>query len=349
MTTGVLDQFVVVGVEETAYGTKSKTLTRAYEVRGDGFERDIEWVEDSGNTRGASGMLANRRRKVDKGAAGAIEHTLLSRGEGLLLGACFGTVESITAGDSKSAVAPSNVKKQSWKANTLGPTSSHSVQVVRSQTSDQDHVGYDYLGGMVTSWSLSVERGGEVMLTLNYDFRTEVALAPGAEVATPVYQPLATMFIWEDCVISIAGKPVNYFSSFNLEMDLGFDVERYFLQGSALKSMPQRSSKPTLTGSMDGEYRDDTIAALLRAGGVSSLQFRSEQVGNGIETKSSQTFFPKFTIDLPAVQFDSASPQMSTDGLSTQSVEFTAVQANVTNLAATPLVTAYYESLDTAA
>lgn len=347
---GVLDQSISVG-KETTYGTAVAT-TRGYEAMGDGFEREVEFVEDEAVIRNREGMLANRRRIVSKGATGSLEHCLLTGGEGLLLSECFGNAVAPAAAPSIESTAPDNAKVQKFNTTDAGPVGSFTVQVVR-QLIDVSHAmsveTFDYSGGIITSWTISVEVDGKVMFTPTFDFQKEAlnATDPSSNV---VYQHNRDFFLWEDCTISIGGNKLPEFRSFELEVDLGYDTERYFLQGASEKSKPVRVKPIAVSGSLEGELRALTQYNAFVAGTTQPLVFECKHP-TPIETKSSKDWFASLQITVPLIQYDGSTPQLQLDGLSTIELPFKGLQKNTADLttAANSMVLAEYTSLDTAA
>ena len=350
--TGVLNQFVVVGEESTAYGTKATTLTRAFEAMGDDFEAEIEHIEDNAHVRNREGTLSNRRRPVVKGASGSLEHCFLTSGEGMLLEHCFGNA-SVGAAAAKSSVVPSKAMLHKFNTQAAPPTNSLTVHVARQMftgASGAEKVeGFDYLGGVITSWSLSVEVDGKVMFTPTFDFREEKKAT--AETG-PAYQTGAgkgEFFIWEDCTISLGNSAVDGFNSFDLEVDMGYDTERYFIEGTSLKEKPRRVRPIAVTGTISGEARTFAQYDKWFSGALESFVFQCVHP-TAIETKTGQMWNASLKITIPKIQYDGSTPKMQLDGLSTIDVPFTGLQENVANLSTVSksLISAEYVTLDSA-
>ena len=107
----ILNQYVSIA-EETAYGAPNPAGHRGYESMVDDFQRAVEYVEGGGKRAGRSGLLAARRRRVDRGAVGRIEAVMLTRGEGLrlknALGATTGPAKIAGTGESVSRISVTN-------------------------------------------------------------------------------------------------------------------------------------------------------------------------------------------------------------------------------------------------
>ena len=318
----LLNQYVAIQTE-AAYGTRvAAGVPRGYESTTDGFSRDVIFVEGGGRHVGRVGMQSNRRRLVDRGATGRIESPMLTRGEGLRLQHVLG-----------GSTAPAAVSGQTgafqalFSADVTGPDGSYTADVARVDASNTMRY-FQYLGCVPTGFSVSVEEGGDLMLGIDYDCQGESVLA--AAPTAPTYPDAATteMFIFEDCSLSVAGASVSGFKSFSMDVDLGMDIARYFIQGSADKKQPVRGSEPSFSGTMSGEFLDlaeynrfiagDPIAVVLTATGPAVI--------------GSSTQMPVFRITLPAVQYNGSTPESSLDSLSMIDVPFMALSSSADSI-----------------
>lgn len=308
---GVLDQYTSIKKEDS-YGTPATGAFRGYEVTGDGFSRDVDFVEGNGKVRGRGGMLSTRRRKVDLGASGTIESVLLTKGEGArlegLLGAAVGPTK--VGGTNKTYA-------QKFTADAEGPDVSYTVNVVRYR-GDGTMQTFQYPGAVPTGFSFSVQERGELMLSIDYDCLEENTA--GAVITHPEFLD-GSMFIWEDCKVALGGVDITgVFKSFSLDCDLNMDTERYFLQDNAKKEMPLRKGVPSFTGTLSGEFQDlDEYNRFILG---QPFQFiLTAKAPDAIEG----VYHPEVKITLPAMQYNGSTPESTLDELSMIELPFTAL------------------------
>ena len=308
---GVLDQYTAIK-KEASYGVAATGVFRGYETTGDGFSRDVDFVEGNGKVRGRGGLVSIRRRKVDLGASGSIESVFMTKGEGVrlegLLGASTGPTKVTSA---------NKTYAQKFTADAEGPDVSYTVNVSRYR-GDGTMQDFQYLGAIATGFSLSVEERGDVMLNIDYDCLSETTV--GSVTTHPEF-PNGSMFIWEDCKASLAGADVTgVFKSFTLDVDLNMDIERYFLDKTSDKRMPLRKGIPSFTGTLSGEFKD--LSEYNRFITGEPFQFILEATHpNAIEG----SHYPTLRVTLPAMQYNGSTPQSDLDSLSMIELPFTAL------------------------
>jgi hypothetical protein len=93
---------------------------------------------------------------------------------------------------------------------------------------------------VATGFNISQDLGSNLSLTIDFDAENEQT---STGEATPAYPSSADPFNYTQTVISIDGSATTNFTSFSLDGDLGMDVSRRFLNGSATKAQPKRSSR----------------------------------------------------------------------------------------------------------
>ena len=315
----ILDQYVAMAVE-TTYGIAATTVPRGYESNGDGFSREIISIEGGGKRAGRVAMLGNRRRNVDRGGTGSLESVILERSEGLRLEHLLGgsTAPALVAG---TAMTYDSV----FTADSEGPAGSYTVNVSRLDATGMMRY-FQYLGCIPTGFTISVEEGGELMLSIAYDAMSENVLA--AAPTAPTYAANGTeMFIFEDCSVMIDGAAVDNFKSFSLDVDLALDTSRYFLQSSADKKKPLRNGVPSFEGSLSGEFKDMTAYNDFVAGGLHTVSL-SAISPNSIETVSGTDYYPQFVLNLNACQYNGSSPESTLDAVSMIEVPFSGLSTD---------------------
>ena len=298
-----LDTRVGIGKEAT-YGT-AVAPTRHFEARSDPWQRSVSRVDSSGFRSGRLAQRGDRDKQITLGATGSIETAFFTAGMGLLLENLLG-----------SNVAPAQIGatgtyNASFAADGDGPSTSATVQVVRVLNGTER--GFDYAGCVPTNFTLGVTQGEAVMLNVDYDARSEAkqsAPTAGTYVA-------ADPFTWEECSVSIDGTVVGTFQSFNLDADLMLRTDLHFLQGTAVKDQPRRNAAPSFSGTLEGIPDDLDLFDKFADSETFPVVFSATNGGSGATLRS-------FTVTLPACKFTGSTPNAQLDGLTTQSIPFTA-------------------------
>lgn len=298
-----LDTRIGVGKEAT-YGT-AVAPTRHYEARSDPWARVTERIDSGGFRQSRQAQRADRDTQVTMGATGSIEVPFFMAGMGLLLESLLG------ANTAPAQIGATGVYNHVFSTNTDGPDSSLTVQVVR--VLNDTEFGFDYAGCMPTGFGLSVSQGEMLMLNIAYDARAE-AKQPSPAAGTYVDAP---PFIWEHCSVSVDGSAVDTVQSFSMDADLMLASDLHFLQRSALKDQPRRSGVPTFTGTLEGLPDDLDLYDRYADSDTFPITFSAHNGGTAATLRS-------VTLSLPACKFTGSTPNAQLDGLTTQSVPFTA-------------------------
>ena len=269
---------------------------------------------------GGAGAGATATVVVVAGAITAI--TLTNRGSG------YTSEPNVTiadtgagAGAAADAVLAPMAYRSLFDADADGPNGSYAVNVARADTGG-DMRYFQYAGCVVTGMSVSVEQGGELLLSMDYDVQSEEVLI---NVPTsPAYPADTDMYIYEDCKVSIDGAQVSSFSSFSVDIDTMLDVERWFIKGSDKKSQPIRNGVPTFEGTLMGEFAGLAEYARFVNGDIVPIVF--EATGpEPIVTVGGIDFYPMFKMTFPACQYSGSTPESTLDSVSTIEIPFVAL------------------------
>jgi len=323
----ILDQNFQIGVEST-YGT-AVTPTRAYEAKGDEWKREQDTLESVGFRPGMQGTFSDRVKTIDMGATGALEFDVLTKGYGLLLQAMFGTSTGPTL------TGPSLAYQSVHTTATDDPDTSYTAQMQRVDVGDTVRA-FTYPGSVITGWTMSHQVPGLLVANIDFDARTSNTTESAASAVTPTG---AASFDWTECSATIGGGAFCV-ESVEIEADLGMKTDRRLMCAAdgGLKRQPKRSSVPTFTGTLEGEFEDLTEYAQWTAG--TPLEIVITWTGANIET----TFDYELILTFPAALFDGdANPVSSLDDVTKQPMPFKALYDGSTFLAR-----AEYQSTDTA-
>ena len=298
-----LDTRIGIGKEAT-YGT-AVAPTRHYEARSDPWTRGPERIDSGGFRQSRQAQRSDRDTQIDMGASGSIETPVFDAGMGLLLEDLLG------ANTAPSQIGATGVYNHVFSTDTDGPDTSWTVQVVRVLGTTE--YGWDYAGCIPTGFSLGVSQGELLMLTVNYDARSE---GRQASPVAGVYTANTSAFNWSQCRVSIDGSNVDTFQSFSLDGDLMLETALHFLKGSADKDLPRRSGVPTFNGTLEGLPTDLDLYDKFVAADTIPISLTA--------TKGSGATLRSFTVSMPACKLTGATPNAQLEGLTTQSVPFSA-------------------------
>ena len=318
----ILDQVIQVGVEST-YGT-AVAPTRAYEIKSDTFQRDVEYIQSVGFRRDQQTIRSDRDDTISLGATGTLEMDVMDKGLGLLLQNALGTAAGPVQQGSSSAYLQTHATSDSL------PTGSYSVQVSRVDNTGTMRT-FTYEGSQITGWNITQELGAATSMTFNMDSEEEQTTTGEA---TPAYISSTDPYVFTEAAIEINDSAITSFTSFSLDADLGARVDRRFIKGSATKGQPKRASLPTYTGTVSGEFASLTQYAAFVAGTTFKLEFICTK-GTAIEG----SYYPFFHVTLPVCKWTGSTPVASLDDLTTIELPYT-VLFNGTD----PAVTITYQT-----
>ena len=321
----IMDQVIQIA-EESTYGT-FVSPTRAYEGKADTFTRDTMQLDSVGFRRNLQTLRSDRSDTITLGATGSIETDVLTKGHGLLLKHLLGTSAIAQQGATAAYL-------QTFNSNDIGPATSYTTQVSRVDSGGVLRT-FSYNGCMATGLNITQNLDEALKLTIDFDAEEEVTTE---SEATPAYPTSADVFDFTMATVEIGDSAVSSFTSFSLDADLALKTDRRFLKGAATKSIPKRSSVPTYTGTIEGEFADLTQYAAFTAGTIFKLELIVSY-----PTAIAGTDYPKFHVTLPACKWTGSTPVASIDDMSTISLPFVALD-NGTD----PAMQIQYMSTDTA-
>lgn len=321
---GVLDAQLHIGVE-TTYGT-GVTPTRSFEPYNDSAKRVQEYLESTGMRAQMETLRSDRRREVNMGGEDSLEVDVQNKGLGMLL-------QAMLANSTVSQIAATTAYLQTHTSTHEASDTSLTVQWGRPPLSGSV-VPFTYVGGMVTSWTLSQSVGDLLKLTLDMDYQDSTT---GTALASAAYPSSTSPFGWDDATVLVDSTSVDV-SSFSLTYDNALNVDRRFLRGTVLKKQPYRAGVPNITGELQVEFTSTTQYNSFITGAVIPLS--ATWSSGTIEG----TYSYQLAVTLAAVQYDGdANPVVSLSDLPRQSLPF-----KVLDNGSDPAVQITYRSTDTA-
>ena len=307
----IMDQVVQIA-EESTYGT-FVSPTRAYEAKADTFTRDVSYIESVGMRRDLQTIREDRNDTVTLGATGSIETDVLTKGHGLLMKNILGT----SAGPTQQGATAAYL--QTFSSDDTGPTGSLTTQVSRVDAGGTLRT-FSYNGCVPTGFNITQNLDEALKLTVDFDAEEEVT---SESEATPAYPASTDVLDFTMATVEIDDSAVTSFTSFTLDADLAMATGRRFLKGSAVKGQPKRTSVPSYTGTIEGEFEDLTQFAAFTAG----TQFKLELIVT-YPTAISGSYYPKFHVTLPVCKWTGSTPVASLDDMTRISLPFTVLQGS---------------------
>ena len=321
----ILDNAVLIDKEST-YGTLTGSWSDAIEAQADTVAVTRETIESVGMRAGMEAQRADRVVTINMGAEGDLTFDVLNKGFGFLLQGMLGTVAGPVQEGATTAYTTTCV------TSSADPGDFYSVQVLRTDVAGTT-TAFTHHGGVITSWSLSHDVGGNLSCQLNMDFEDHDT-STGA--GTPAYPAAASPFDWSMASFTIDGNNVCT-TAFSLDGDLAMKTDRRCMRGSALKKQPVRNGIPTFSGSLDIEYEGQTIFDLFPAG--ATVPIVATWTGALIEAGQSYTI----TATMAACLLEGSSPVVSLTDIPMVNVPF-----RVLDDGTNPAVSITYKSTDTA-
>lgn len=312
-------------IAEVTYGTYIAP-TRFLEFEDESLKLDVQHIEGKGLRTGNRVLRQDRQAINKKGATGDINFEVASKGFGLLFKHMLGSNVVSTPGGATLAR-----EHTCTIADPFGL--SLTTQVGRPDVSGVVQP-FSYLGCKVSSWEITNDIDGLLMLKLSLDAQDETT---AQTLAAASFAASDEIFPFTEGVITVGGSPLDV-TKFSLSGDNGFKTDRYFIRGNTLKKEPLAADLVKLTGSLDVELDGLTAYGRIPAGTVAAVT--AKWTGSIIET----TLHYAVEITLPAVRFDGDTPNVGGPDVVTHSLPFT-----VLNDGTNPPVTLVYRTTDTAA
>lgn len=312
-------------VAESTYGT-GVTVTRFTEFVDESLKLESERMESTALRAGRRVQRLDRWAVNKKGVSGDITYEVASKGFGLLLKHALGSLAITTPGGATTTRLHTVTLGDPWGL-------SMTVQVGRPDVGGTVQP-FTYLGCKVTEWELSLEVDGPLMLKLTYDGRDEVT---GTALATATYAASDELLWYTGATLTVGGSAVPV-KKVMLKGTNGLKTDRYFINGSSLKSEPIAGELSEITGEIECEFNGLTDYNRFVNGTTAALVFTAE--GSTIET----THKFGLTSTLPAVRFDGDTPNVNGTDITMLSLPF-----KVLDNGTDPPVSLAYKTTDIAA
>ncbi len=211
------------------------------------YDADGEGLRSSGYVE-----LQSQARTAPQGGEIDFELEWMTKTCGVLLLPMLGSVSTSGPGDSAythtASVSGQSGRSQVWQVN---------VPFFPSGT-DQP---FTAVGVTIPSWELTAEVDQKVMLKGKADVQS---FSKSTSLASASYATNMVPYVWNDVSITVSGVSTKV-KSFSLKCDQGANVDRYKLQGSALKQEPTGKKRPKFTVEITPDFEDITMWDRVRA------------------------------------------------------------------------------------
>jgi hypothetical protein len=347
-------------VAETTYGVVPAALastTKFSAFKSETMKLTKTPVQGIGLLQNKLHPVASRRVITNWSAGGGINMDLPARGLQQWLYPMFGSwgqtpatlTQDLTTGAYKAVHAPGLMRGNSVSFQKGVPAIDGTIEPVT------------YVGAKFTEWELSVQTGEIAQLAITVDARNELAGTMNADplnnslpglvsyVAPPVgsvfYFAQATLFTGGTCTttsgVTTVASPVvaGNIKSASIKYSVPLDTERFFLGKAGFKDDQLDNGLRAITGQFEIEWLSSEARYNAFASDTPTplqLQFLGPAIGTGSD-------FSTFTMLIPDVFLDDASPQVGGPEVVKETIPFTGLDDGTNN----PIQATYW-TLDTA-
>lgn len=278
---------------ESTYGTYVAP-TKFIEFTKEGLVKRKVTAQSSGIAAGRLVDLSSRRVVTTKDGGGPVEMEVTTKSMGLLLQSLMGTTVTPVQQGATTAYL---------QTHTLADTAGKSLTIQKGVPLTTGTVtDFSFLGCKVVSAEFSCEVGGMLMATFEFDAKD---VDEAQALAAPSY-PTMSPFHFGQMTVKTgtfgAEASRDGIRKVTLKIERPQATDRYYAGQAGLKKEPISNDKVKLTGSIEMDYVDTTIADLFVSDAATSLVW--EFTGDLIETGQNYLWRATF----PAVHFDDTSP-----------------------------------------
>lgn len=304
-------------IAATAYGVAT-TPTRFFEFDSESLEADIAHIESKAIKYNSRVTRAARITNYVNGVNGDVTFEVLSKSFGYFLQAMFGAVA--TTGPTDSAYTHT-----ATLADPRGQ--SFTIQKLVSPTQGGGFP-FTYAGCKVTSWEISNDVGGILMLKLSFLGRTQDVTVPLAVASYP--SGTVELLTFAGGQILMDGVALANVSKISITCDLKLSGDRRGIGPTTLRSEPLVAGIADIKATCSSEFNDMTAynkyTAATSAGSLASLVSSWTA-----PTLIGATTYPKLTVTMPQARVDGATPKISGPDLLTVDIPFQALDSATGN------------------
>jgi hypothetical protein len=324
MSSGLFSQLGIK--KETTYGTRV-TPDHFVEFENENFSLDQRYFVSQQLGSSSTFSRGSRRRATTRSGSGTVNMEFPSKGGGTWLDLLHGnTVTPVQQ-------AATTAYLQTHNIGLTAPSKSATIQVGRPDTSGTVRP-FDYLGCMATSFQVSCDVDGALMVAIEFDVQDEKT---DQTLATRSIPTGLHSFVFTDGTLSIAGSPVADVTTASLGVTLPRQTDFYPLGTTGLKAQPIQNAISAGQGTATARFTDLTHYNRYRNQTQPTLAL------SFIGANIASTYYETLTLTCNMVGFTGETPTVSGPDVLTHAIPFD-ILFDGTNA---PLIAAY-TSTDTA-
>jgi hypothetical protein len=286
--------------KETTWGT-AVTVDKFFEYNSETFNLDQTYYDGVGLRAGRTFGPQSRTKKTTRGVNGAVSLEMPYKLSGALFDQMVaGTITPVQQAASIAYLSTFNV-------GASVPNKSATNQFNKPASSAGD-TAFTYPGSVLTAASFSMATGGTLQGSMTWTAKDETTPATtpaGAALATASYAANNDIWTHVDTALTYGGSTVGGVKGVDLAWTQPYRDDRFFLDGSGTIAQPIPNGLATVTGTIHGEWFDNTWYAAFRSGAFATLV-----VTFAGPTAIASTFFPTIKFTMSAIQIRGTSPQV---------------------------------------
>lgn len=291
-----------------------KAPTRFFEFLSESLALSLNYIESAGLRAGRMAQSNRLHRGTTKTVGGDFSLAFMDQGMGIFLDQLHG--ETITP--TKLETGSKKLFEQVHKIGVSNPfAKSMTIQVGRPDVGGTVNP-FSYLGCKITEYKLTIDQGGEAMLSITVDGVDEKT---GESLGSATFDTDSLPFTFQQVAMKLGGSEKVNVQQVTLAVAVGYNTGRYTLGNKGLKR--QQIPNALLSVTADATLEFESLADHTRY--TAETEKSLEIIGTGAEPESGKGDNFKATFAMPAVKQVGSSPTIQGPDIVTQSVQFKAL------------------------
>lgn len=292
---------------ETTFGTyAAPSATNWFETVSESLALSIDRIEAKSLRQNARVLRTDRWAAGKRGVAGDLNFEVLSAGFGFWFRHMLGSASSVADG--------AGFKNTYVLGDPFG--TSFTVQVGRPDTSGTIRP-FSYTGCKVVNWDLSNAVDGVLDLKVGIDGQDETTAQTLGTPSYPAPGGGTELFYFTEGAITVGGVSTYNIHDWTLSGAMNQKTDRYFINGSGLKSEQILNAYTDLGGTVNAEFTDLTGYSLFTGGTLADIVLTY----TGAKTYDTGKF-NKITITAKNCRFDGTTPNVGGQDVLSQALPF---------------------------
>lgn len=360
---------LVAQLEQTYGVAPALTSPHCYEFTSETLTSTKTTVQGAGLHAGGLYNRAARRVLTNWQAGGDLTLDLPTRGLNLWLQLMLGSADQSVYAKNGALAQVAGGTAAFAATHIPGKTGGTSVAVQKGVPDTSGEVWpFTYVGGKVSSWTVSVDTGAISQLQLTLDARNELA---GSGNSDPLNTSVPALATWTDPKTDLfhfrqaqiltggvpattggvttipttgtgAATPLGQVKTASITQAMSLDTSRFFVGSAGFKAEQLENGLRSISGSMTVEWTNaEALYDAYLSDSATSLLL--EWTGNQIDSSATSQKDEFLSILIPNIKLDGAPPQVSGPAVVTQSITFAGLDDEANN----PIVVNYV-TLDSA-